>query len=92
MCKIDILFYRCKDSASRMQKVRFLLRRSLFSRGDFLKSPAKVVLFAHTAKQIAQNRLFCAHFGDFVQSYNSKKQKLSFSILSMTCGKYFISS
>ena len=38
------------------------------SRCAFSKSAAKVVLFAHTAKQIAQNRLFCAHFGDFVQS------------------------
>ena len=31
------------------------------------KSAAKVLLFAHTAKLIAQNQPICAHFGRFVQ-------------------------
>ena len=38
-------------------------------RCDFLKSPAKVLLFAHTAKQIAQNQLICAQTALFVQFY-----------------------
>jgi len=66
MCKIDILLVQgqCKPNAE----------SSLFAEAKpvlavvFSKSPAKVALFAHTAKQIAQNRLFCAHFGHFVQS------------------------
>ena len=32
------------------------------------KSGAKVVIFTHTAKQIAQNRPKCAQNGRFVQS------------------------
>jgi hypothetical protein len=73
MCKIDILLVQgqCKPNA---ESSLFAEAKPVLA-GDFLKSPAKVVLFAHTAKQIAQNRLFCAHFGDFVQSYNSKKLK-----------------
>ena len=64
-----ILKIGCKDSASRMQRARSLLRRSLFSRVIFPKSPAKVLLFAHTAKKIAQNRPKRAHYGRFVQQY-----------------------
>lgn len=40
-----------------------LLQKSV----DFLKSGAKVVIFAHLAKFIAQNQPDCAHFGCFVQ-------------------------
>ena len=35
--------------------------------GDFLKSAAKVRLFAHTTKQNAQKQPFCAQSARFVQ-------------------------
>ena len=43
--------------------------------GDFLKSPAKVQLFAHTAKQNAQKQPFCAHFFLFVQHFTVHQRK-----------------
>jgi hypothetical protein len=48
MCKIDILLVQgqCKPNA---ESSLFAEAKPVLA-GDFLKSPAKVVLFAHTAK------------------------------------------
>ena len=67
---------RCKDSANRTQwSLLQIAEAKPVLAGDFLKSPAKVQLFAHTAKQNAQKQPFCAHFFLFVQHFTAHPPK-----------------